>query len=416
VAVKVQYPDIDRIVRSDLRALRRIFGVIQRFIHYQGMESVFQEIRAIILQELDFTTEAKNIDLIARNFEGRKDVVFPRVIRELTTRRVLTTEFMEGVKINDLCGLEALGINRTELARLVIEAYCQQIFHHGVYHADPHPGNILVGPGPTIKFVDFGAVAEVSEGMRKGIITLLQGAVNRDTNKIISGLRDMGFIAYEGDPKVYDRVVEYFHARFQAEIKLESLNLQDIKFDPARGLENLADLRRMNISLRDITDTFHVPKAWIMLERTILLLMGLCTELDPNLNPMTVIKPHIEEFVLGKGGDWSQFILDTVREITLSTLALPSELKKFSSRALQGDIEISITGQKAAAQIYYALGHQIIYSAFLISSAAFAFNLEERGLTHYSWWCWGIASFSGVLLLRSYWKTRKWLKLRWRSA
>ncbi len=413
VAVKVQYPDIDRIVRSDLRALRRIIGIVQRFVVYQGLDAVYREIRSIIIQELDFTREAEHLERISANFEGRKDVAFPRVLRELSTRRVLTTEFVDGVKANDLRGLETLKVDRSALARLVIETYCQQIFHHGIYHADPHPGNILVGEGPVITFLDFGAVAEVSDGMRRGILTLLQGAINRDTGKITTALRDMGFIAHRADPKVYDRVVDYFHARFQEEVKLESFNLQDIKFDPQKGLENLADLRRMNISLRDITSTFHVPKEWIMLERTVLLLMGLCTELDPSLNPMEVIRPHVEEFVLGKDGDWSRFMLDTARDITLATLALPSELKKFTGRALQGEIEVSVAGLRDNARLYYSLGRQAIYVALGIASAAFALALSDRGYDRASLYALGGAGFFGLAYLRCAWRTRRWMKRKW---
>jgi predicted unusual protein kinase regulating ubiquinone biosynthesis (AarF/ABC1/UbiB family) len=412
VAVKVQYPDIDRIVRADLRALRRIFGIIQRFIPYQGLDQIYREIRAIIIEELDFTLEAQHVETIARNFEGRSDVGFPRVVRELSTRRVLTTEFIEGVKVNDLRGLERLAIDRTALARLVIETYCQQIFHHGIYHADPHPGNILVAPGPVIRFVDFGAVAEVSDEMRRGMLTLLQGAINRDTAKITSALREMGFIAHRADPKIYDRVVDYFHARFQEEVKLESFNLQDIKFDPQKGLENLADLRRMDISLRDITDTFHVPREWIMLERTVLLLMGLCTELDPNLNPMEVLRPHVEQFVLGKDGDWSRFMLDTARDVTLSALALPSELKKFTGRALQGDIEVSVSGLQDNARLYYALGRQAILTALAIAGGGFALALSDRGYDRASQWALAGGALAGLALLRSLWRTHRRLKRR----
>ena len=415
VAVKVQYPDLDRIVRADLRALRHIFGIINRFVPYQGLDAVYGEIRAIILQELDFSIEADNVEAIGRNFEGRADVGCPRVVRELSSRRVLTTEFVEGVKVNDLRALERLKVDRSKLTRLVIEAYCQQIFHHGIYHADPHPGNILVAEGPVIHFVDFGAVATVSDGMRRGILLLLQGAINRDTTKIVNALREMGFIAHRGDPKVYDRVVDYFHARFQEEVKLESFNLKDIKFDPQRGLENLADLRRMNISLRDITDTFHVPKEWILLERTVLLLMGLCTELDPNLNPMDVIRPHVEEFVLGKDGDWSKFMLDTTRDVTLSVLSLPAEIRKFTARAMQGDIEIAIAGQKDTALLHYRLGHQCICAALGIASVWLALSLQDRGLEREALWTFGAGGLFGLLLLRSLLVTRRWLKQRgWR--
>ncbi len=410
VAVKVQYPDIDRIVRSDLRALRRIIGVIEKFFPYQGLNAVYHEMRAIILDELDFTHEAQNVERIACHFVDQTEVHFPKVIWEYSSKRVLTTEYIEGVKVNDRLGLDRLQVNRTDLARLIIETYCKQIFNHGLYHADPHPGNILVQGSSEIAFVDFGAVAQVSDAMRRGILTLLQGAINRDTGKIVDALRDMGFIAHKSDPIVYERVVNYFHSRFQDEIKLESFSLKDIKFDPKRGLENLADLRTLNISLKDITSTFHVPKEWIMLERTILLLMGLCTELDPHLNPMEVIRPHVEEFVLGKGGDWSQFLLDTARDLTVSTLALPQEIKKFTGHAIQGDLSFHQEGTKETARLYYALGHQLIYTALAIASFSFGLYYDSIGKTHVYQVCTVASGGFVFFLLWSLRKTRKLLK------
>ena len=413
VAVKVQYPNINRVVRTDLKTLRRIMAIVQRFVPYQGLDNVYREIRAIVLEELDFTGEAENIEIISGHLRDQPNVGFPKVVHQFTTRRVLCTEFMPGAKINDIDELERMGIDRSRLARLVIEAYCQQIFHHGIYHADPHPGNILVAPGPVIQFIDFGAVAEVSPKMRHGMLNFLQGAINRDTSKITSALREMGFIAHKSDPKIYDRVVEYFHARFHEEVKLESFNLKDIKLDPSKGIENLADLRQMDISLRDMTSNFHVPKEWIMLERTILLLMGLCTDLDPNLNPMDVLRPHIEEFVLGKDGDWSRFLLDTARDVGMSALSLPQEIKKFTSRALQGELEISVTGITRASKLQYELGHQLIFCALTIACFAFSLSLESRNMDHAALGFLGLSSVFGLLLARSFWRMRRWLKRRW---
>ena len=412
VAVKVQYPDIERIVRADLVALRRIFNVLHRFIPYQGLDAVYREIREMVLQELDFVAEAKNGEAIAENFPDRTDVRFPRVIRELTSARVLTTEYVDGVKVNDLRGLERLSVDRRQLAKMVIETYCEQIFHHGVYHADPHPGNILVSAGPTIHFLDFGAVAELSQKNREGLISLVQGAINRDTSKIIGAMRDMGFLAHHADPKVYDGVVEYFHERLHSEVKLESLNLKDLKFDPEEVFTNLADLRQMNISLADLTDTFRVPKEWIMLERTILLLMGLCTELDPDLNPMDVIRPHVEAFVLGEEGDWSRFMLDTSRDVALSLVSLPADIRKFTSRAVQGDLEIRIAGRASSERLYYHLGQQMIYTALTIASGAAALHFEQRAMEKPFVAALSAGSVFGLLLLRSLWAGRRALRRR----
>src|SRR5262249_47605954 len=161
-------------------------------------------------------------------------------------------------KIGDVDRLEAAGVDRRRLAELVVEAYCQQIFVDGIYHADPHPGNVLIRKGgdpaaPTIVFIDFGAVAEVSPAMREGMIQLLQGAIHRDTPRIVGAMRRMGFIPRGADERVYDRVIEYIHQRFQEEIQLDSFSLRDVKLDPDKIFENLADFRRMDISMRELS-------------------------------------------------------------------------------------------------------------------------------------------------------------------
>ena len=349
VAVKVQYPDIEEIVAIDLRALRRIFGVISWFVPYQGMEQLYREIRAMVLQELDFRGEADNVERIASAFTHRTGVGFPKVRRELSTARILTTEWIDGVKVSDRARLNALGVDRSKLARAVVHAYCQQIFSDGVYHADPHPGNILVRKDAatgevSIVFIDFGAVAEVSPKMRRGIVDLIQAGIARDTVRVVQAMKEMGFIARGADVAIFDKVIDFMHQKFQEEVQLESFSLKDVKFDPQRSLENLADLRRMDVSIRDLADHFHVPKEWILLERTVLLLMGLCTELDPTLNPVQVIRPYLEEFVLGKDRDWSAFVIDSTKDVAATVFALPAEVRKFVQKAQRGELEVRFKG------------------------------------------------------------------------
>jgi predicted unusual protein kinase regulating ubiquinone biosynthesis (AarF/ABC1/UbiB family) len=402
VAVKVQYPDIEEIVRIDLRALKRIFRVISWFVPYKGLDGIYREIRDMILTELDFHAEADNVEKIAAHFLGRRDIAFPAVRRELSTGRVLTTDWIDGVKVSDRTRLVALGVDRGALARKVVTAYCQQIFTDGVYHADPHPGNLMVKRAPsgevTVVFIDFGAVAEVSPRMRRGIADLIQAALARDTPRLVQAMKEMGFIARGADSAIFDKVIDYLHQKFQEEIHLESFSLKDVKFDPEKSLANLADLRRMDVSLKDLAEHFHVPKEWILLERTVLLLMGLCTELDPTLNPMEVIRPYLEEFVLGKDRDWSMFLVDTTKDIAGSVLSLPSEIKKVLQKAQRGELEVRFRGIDEHARLIYALGHQIIYAALGITGGAFAMVFDGRhevALARYAWYAAG--AFAALL-------------------
>jgi predicted unusual protein kinase regulating ubiquinone biosynthesis (AarF/ABC1/UbiB family) len=416
VAVKVQYPDIEEIVSIDLRALRRIFGVISWFVPYQGMEQLYREIRAMVLQELDFRGEADNVERIAAQFTQRHGVAFPKVQRELSTARILTTEWIDGVKVSDRTRLNALGVDRSRLARQIVTAYCQQIFSDGVYHADPHPGNILVRKGPTgentIVFIDFGAVAEVSPKMRRGIVELIQAGIARDTPKVVRAMKEMGFIARGADPAIFDKVIDFMHQKFQDEVQLESFSLKDVKFDPQKSLENLADLRRMDVSIRDLADHFHVPKEWILLERTVLLLMGLCTELDPTLNPVQVIRPYLEEFVLGKDKDWSAFVIDSTKDVAATVFALPAEVRKFVQRAQRGELEVRFRGIDDHARLIYALGHQIIYAALGITAGAFGVVFDGRHEPHAARLAFYGAGVFATLLGLSILTTRARLKKR----
>ncbi|HVV84053.1 MAG TPA: AarF/UbiB family protein [Kofleriaceae bacterium] len=419
VAVKVQYPDIDQIVRSDLKTLRRIFSIVQWFVPYEGLDDVYREIRAIVLQELDFRAEADNGDRIAANFPDRSDVAFPRVVRDRSTERVLTTYFESGVKVSDVAGLKQLGLDRTLLAKQVVEVYCQQIFTDGCYHADPHPGNLLVRPAAAgdgtaqLVFLDFGAVAAISPQFRQGIVELVQGGLTRDTRRIVKAMRQMGFVAKNADERVFEQVVEYFSEKFHASISLEHLNLRDLKLDPdrtlERSLESLADLRKMDISLRELSANFHVPKEAIVLERTLLLLMGLCTELDPALNPMTVIRPYLERFVLGDQ-DWSGLLVETSRDVVMGVAALPADLRRFMRAAHAGDLRIRFSNLEASSDLMYRLGHQVIFAAVGIAGAAIAVVLEGRGELERAAWGWWTARAAGVMLVWSWWSSRALLR------
>ena len=386
VAVKVQYPDIEDTVRIDLRALRRIFGVLRWLMPDYGFETIYQEIRTMVLSELDYRQEASAIERIAANFKRRASKVrveIPRVIHELSTERVLTTEWVFAVKVADLAAIAADRIDRREIARACVEAYCEQIFLDGEYHADPHPGNLMVrrtsaeDPAPTIVFLDFGATARVSEAMRSGMIAFLQGAMARDTTKIVTAMKDMGFISRRANPEVFDRVVEYFHDRLRGQVRVEGWSLKDLKFDAKDNLGALLDLRALNVSLADLKDAFHIPKEWILLERALLLLLGVCTTLDPDLNPAPIIEPYLQRFLLGEKREWSELALDAGRETVLSALSLPGQLQRFMSRALRGDLDVRVANLDDNARLLYLASEQRLWGTLGAAGVALAVWLDQ---------------------------------------
>ncbi len=396
VAVKVQYPDIEKIVRTDLRALKRIFGILRWFMPDYGFDTIYSEVREMVLAELDYRREAAAIELVAANFAARAgdpahqpplSVRFPRVMAQYSTARVLTTEWMEGVKVADLERLAATNVDRRATARLCVEAYCQQIFIDGLYHADPHPGNLLVQPPaapglpPTVVFLDFGATATVSAAMRHGMISFLQGAMTRDTNRIVSAMKEMGFISLRADPEVFDRVVHYFHDKMRAQMSVQGFSLKDLSFDSDKSLSSLLDLRDLNVSLADLKDAFHIPKEWILLERTLLLLLGVCTTLDPEMNPTDAIQPYLERFLLGEKKQWSEVVLEASREMALSALSLPAELQRFMDRALRGEIEVRVRNLDENVRVLYGVGQQLLWGMLGAVSAVLAVVFDGRGET-----------------------------------
>ncbi len=384
VAVKVQYPDIEEIVHTDLRALKRIFGLLRWFMPDYGFDTIYREIREMVSAELDYRLEAAAVQKIAANFTGRPHVRFPRVMTAFSTARVLTTEWIEGAKVEDLPRLEAEHIDRRKAAQICVEAYCQQIFVDGLYHADPHPGNLLLQPPavagdtPTIVFLDFGATATVSEGMRRGMVSFLQGAITRDTTRIVSAMKQMGFISRRADPEVFDRVVQYFHDKMRSQISIEGLSLKDFRFDPEESLGSLLDLRALNVSLADLRDAFHIPKEWILLERTLLLLLGVCTTLDPEMNPTRVIQPYLERFLLGEKKEWSEVFLEASRETALSALALPGELQRFMDRAQRGGLEVRFRNLEENSRLIYHAGQQLLWGMLGATASVLAVVFDGR--------------------------------------
>jgi ubiquinone biosynthesis protein len=391
VCVKVQHRDIDRIVRLDLRTIRRIMGIVQWFVPVQGLGAYYHQIKELLSQELDFALEANNIERIASNFVADESVVFPKPVRELCTRRVLTTTFVEGVKASDVAALRALGVDKKDVARRLVRLYCQMIFVDGVYHADPHPGNVLVQNSGAIVLLDFGAVAELSPQMREGIPEFLEGVLRRDTDRLVKSMRKMGFISRTTDEGVSERIIEYFHRRFQEEVRLDSFNLKDIRIDPQRGFENLLDLRRMNIGLRELSGAFHVPKDWVLLERTILLLYGCCSLLDPELNPVAIIQPYLQDFVFGNR-DFTQIAMEAIRDVAMSAMTLPEDMRRYLIRANRGELEVRVRGVQEGAQAVYAAGRQIIYTAIGLAAGYAALESWRRHE-------WEIARALGVVAI-----------------
>ena len=355
VAVKVQHRDIDEIVRLDLKTIRRILAIVTYFVPVQGMDAYYHQVKHDDLGGARLPPRGAQHPPHRRQLRSSS-----RAVRFPVPGRAAVHAAGDGDDLRRRGEGRATSRRSTPwawtgraLARRIVQAFCQQIFVDGVYHADPHPGNMLVGPEGELILLDFGAVGELSPQMREGIPEFLEAVIRRDTDAIIKALRKMGFLARGAEVDVSEKVIEFFHQRFQEEVKLESFNLKDIKLDPQKGIESLVDLRKMNIGLKELSGAFHVPRDFVLLERTILLLTGVCTELDPELNPMEVIRPYMQEFVLGNR-DWAQIALEAAKDMGLKALTIPDDLRKYLTRANRGEAEVRVKGLAQAAAVVYA--------------------------------------------------------------
>ncbi len=408
VAVKVQHIGVESMARADLKTIKRILGIIRFFFKTRGLNNYYHEIKAMILDELDFEKEAKHIEAIAANFEENDKVVFTRVYKDLSTSRVLTLEYVDGTKITDVEELTRQGLDPSEIAKDLLTIYCQMLFVDGLYHADPHPGNVLVQADGKLVLLDFGAVGHLDPAMRQGISSFLEAIIKGDEEQLLRSIRDMGFLRVGTDQsEAAARVIEFFHRKFQDEIRLESFSLSSVKIDTSKGLEQLADLKQMNVGLRELSDAFHMPREWVLLERAALLLTGLCTHLDPKMNPADTIRPYLEEFVLGKDRDWSEMLFDVTREKILAFLSLPTLLEKVVNRSLAGKISFRVEGISPAADLLYSATHQLIFALCGIASGATGIYFHHCGrkdLTEYAVYT---AGGFGLLVLLSMIRARK---------
>ncbi len=405
VAVKVQYPEIDAVVRDDLVILRRIFAILHLLLPAYGLKSVFEEISEVVLKELDYHVEAHNIEMFRKNFAGQDTILFPEVFPELSSKKILTQRFVEGFKVTSVPQIEKEGIDPHDVATRLIHAFCKQIFIDGHYHADPHPGNILIRRSDgrlQIILLDFGATATISETMRRGITSFAEGLIRRDTKLLAAAMREMGFVARKDNFDPFEDLVEYFYSKL-ANLKIE--NFRKLNLSEIHNLEDILELKKLKISFKDLMNSFHVPKDWILLERTLLLAMGLCAHLAPTLNPIEIVLPYVEQFVL-KDRTFTEMVVDLTKQVVLSYIQLPHELHKTLKRLNEGNLSVESKGLEKHTRQMYALGHQFLYGFLGLGLAGFSYYWREQGIE--DWARYGLygAGFFGAALLISFMRNR----------
>ena len=295
VAVKVLYPNVATIIKVDLRVLSWAIRVYQRFVPVQQLARVHEQLTDMLSRETDYRNEARCLERMAGNFADDPDVLFPRVYHELSSDRVLTMSFMEGVKITRTAELARMGLEPEAVATKLVQVFYKQLFFDKFFHADPHPGNIFVQRGPDgqvrLVILDFGSASEVTENLVDGMLDILAGLMTRQDALVVRGVESMGFVAENGDRALLERVTRtYFE-------KLLNLNITDFSRISPEVAQSLADPGVKKEELRRLMRSIEYPAGWFFVERAVIIMFGLSSQLAPRLNTVHVGFPYIMKFL-----------------------------------------------------------------------------------------------------------------------
>jgi len=285
VAVKVQYSGIERVVETDLRNLTILIRILARIERNFDFRVLMEEMRRYVPRELDFVLEGKSAERVAADLAHRPDVRVPEVIWEHTARRVLTLEFIDGIKISDIPRLQAAGIDPNQVALIMTEAYCEQILVHGFFHADPHPGNLLVQPGPVVVFIDFGLSKDLPEEFRVNYARLTMSIFMQDEEAMVEAFRRLGFKTKSDDPQSLVALGRSFFETGGPEHK------------PYVDADVMPEVNERLARILQSNPVTQVPPDILLIFRVIGLMSGLQKRLDSRVNMFETIAPYAESQV-----------------------------------------------------------------------------------------------------------------------
>jgi predicted unusual protein kinase regulating ubiquinone biosynthesis (AarF/ABC1/UbiB family) len=294
VAVKVLYPNVETILRIDLRVLGWVLKVYRRFVPVRQIERVHEQLRDLLERETDLVNEARCIERMTRNFADDPDVLLPAVYPALSSRAVLTMGFMDGVKIGRPGEIEKLGLDPVAVATKLIQISYKQLFLDRFFHADPHPGNFFVQRGAAgqvrIVILDLGSASDLPVPLADGMLDVLTGVIRRDDALVLRGVETMGFVAADGDRALLEQVTRTYFTRL---LNLDLTQLQ--RLGPEVGKQLDPGLQRDE--LRRLMASVEYPLGWLYVERTLVILFGLSLKLAPRLNTLEVGFPYVMKFL-----------------------------------------------------------------------------------------------------------------------
>jgi predicted unusual protein kinase regulating ubiquinone biosynthesis (AarF/ABC1/UbiB family) len=387
VAVKVQRPNIEQLVRMDLGSLKFVIRVITRFVatgNFIDLKGVYREFERTVYEEIDYVSEAANCKRFQEMFADDPSIYIPAVYDDYTTRRVLVLEWIDGIKINDYAQLEAAGIDRLEVANRTVQAYFHQFFEEGFFHADPHPGNIFVKPGtidngPIIEFVDFGMVGSLTQSVMQAMKELFLSFVTRDAETMVQALSTLGFIGKGAHTAALERglslLLEQYYGMTLGEVR--ELDIPEVVDDIEKLLYG---------------EPFQIPAQFTFIGRAISTLVGVSTGLAPDFNFIEVAVPYARKFMGVDTEAIGRAIQQLLRQFleTMNTLLkMPGTLERILTKLEAGQFVINLGGdigigasrfrrrESNSAQAAFPLALALMFVACLGVAAFFHYDHDS---------------------------------------
>jgi predicted unusual protein kinase regulating ubiquinone biosynthesis (AarF/ABC1/UbiB family) len=344
VVVKVQRPNIEQLIETDLAALRTVGAWLHRYRPIRkraNVPALLDEFTKILYEEIDYLSEGRNAEIFAENFKHFPGVRVPGVYWTHTTRRVLTLENVFAIKITDYQAISDAGVSRAAVASRLLDTYLKQIFEDGFFHADPHPGNLFVHPlqDPSemgedetanweLTFVDFGMTGKVPPNLRLGLRELLIGVGTQDAGRVVKAYQMMDLLLPNTDLALLERaearVFEQFWGKNMSE--LTSVSYQEMK--------ELTD------EFRDLIYEmpFQVPHNLIFLGRCVGILSGMCTGLDPQFNLWEHLAPYARKILAEEASKIQENWLAEAGKLARTLLAMPNRVDRIMQMVERGEI------------------------------------------------------------------------------
>lgn len=395
VAVKVMRPGVEDIISIDWKSIQVAISLLKRrtkIADFMDLDAVYDEFHDTVMDELDYQKEGRNAEEFQLQFIHREDVVVPAIHWPYTTSKVLTMEFLEGVKINDFAQLDAWGVDRTKLAKSLMQIFVEQILVEGFFHADPHPGNVLVQPDGTLALIDFGMVGRIADDMKAQMVAFLMAVYLKDAHGAIDALNRLRFLRRNADLEVFSRNLT---------LLFEQINGDTFDLSFVTSGDNAEELRDFLYS-----QPFQLPANTTFLGKAVGTVYGLCLGLDPELDLIGTVKPYIEEVVRSdlRGNVFSTVIdegKNLIKEILPTTKKFISVVDKMDGGNLR--IKLSSSFEKKLIATQNKNTQRIIATIIGAVSLLTAANLWNEVNTIVSY----VLGILGLLIMLSQLKARE---------